>query len=1276
MHPPKFPVTCFPTTPMQEFMISETLRFPKEAGAYIEQMIIELKLNVDVDKLTKAWIKTIEHHKVMRLAFLWKKEKPLQYLIPLETINIEINDWSNESSQKKESYLNQFLQADRHLGISLFTPPLFRISLLNIGNEGTICIWTFHHAIADKRSMSIILNDFLLAYETPDSPLNPTNAVTEYSLQYGSTQDRSDEKAFWLSQIKCAFPTIPFQSDAPRQTDIVSRRRYSDLHLATNSHTIILDKNLKLRLERYCELNTIKMKYLFIGAWTILLGHYSGHRDIFFGAEHPIMPSHLDNSHDTGVFTNILPFSIRIRPEEELLEFLNRIRNKWHQTEVFNRTSMTDIQNLVEDENQIPPCNVFFSYEEAYPDLSNDKIGEREICSRLSLMESPPGALFFNIRINRDITIDLQYDRRLFKLETIKRITDHLTLLLSSVKTGIKIENIAILTPQEKHGIYELLNTKTAHPVPSGCIHHYVEIQSIAMPNPPAVYSEGFSMSYGQLNQYANQIARLINASTQGQGKKIVLLLDRDDNFPAAILGILKSGNIYVSLDTTCPLSKLGAIIAQLSPELIISSSRHRQQLAQCSSALLLLDEDRYKISAMPTGNLKIQIPSESSARISYPVICSENPKGMVVSHSALTASIKSTSELYDIQPDDFLLHCSPLDSDRSTEEIFISFFSGGTLVISPFDDVDGAPEDFMTFIREHNISILSTSLHFFYRLIGTKGIDPFPDSLRTVLVEHHGRNTRKAEEWQQNNPQIRLISTYRMSYTNGPVTWRELSSPSTEQNGKVSMGTPLPGASLCILNRFQQPALEGTKGELYISSPQLATVYPDARQSIEPPFLKLDQIIDDRLFYKSGTVVELTSEGELFHHGRGDRQIEIKGVLINLNTIEATIRRHPLVSDCAIVASSLSDSQVATKTFLVIQSHKTKFSKEILNEWLLSMVPEFVIPDSLMFLDAIPRSGAGKIDYDALSKAEYRPNQPLPDYGKTSQFKHRSGQTGDSQPTGTPIILIGNSTASAQKYKQADTKGHPFFHTPIFIHFYACDKDTMLSMDIGQLARKCIAYIQAKWPAGPYIIMGSCQNSIVAHEVACQLTRSGETVELLVIIDENWKPDKTEQLSKAGNRRKPFWLTRKLSKAWDMGLIPMMKRGFSQLKKKTSQCYTVLDGPREKLYMLFNMPVPEAIQFRKMETIFYKACEANPYTPQSFSGRVLLLYSYNWIHLFAPELNRFFTGKIQKLHAQTDHNQWFDPRQINGIIQAINSSTNQRKVNAPDRAAHFQPGE
>lgn len=252
------------------------------------------------------------------------------------------------------------------------------------------------------------------------------------------------------------------------------------------------------------------------------------------------------------------------------------------------------------------------------------------------------------------------------------------------------------------------------------------------------------------------------------------------------------------------------------------------------------------------------------------------------------------------------------------------------------------------------------------------------------------------------------------------------------------------------------------------------------------------------------------------------------------------------------------------------------------------------------------------------------------------------------------PVVLIGHSSASAAKYRAADRKGRPFYHAPIFIHLYGKDRDQALALTISQIAAACVEDILAAFPSGPYTIIGSCQNAVVAHEAACQLQQKGHDVEKLVMIDENWQA-RIPSPNMAGTETLMARVSGHFRRG---GATGVGKKLLEKAGKKLRRWVIAMDEVRESLYAVMGKLPPETVRFRLMEALFYRVSEANPHRPSFYDGDAVLLYSRGWKALYAPKLNRYCTGPATTVEVDISHSDWFEPDQIRMILDLISQES------------------
>ena len=1330
-------LNSFPLSPMQHGMLMESLRSPQGAGFYIEQIVFNIDQEIDIKRFSDAWQKIIEHHEILRLVFLWKNlDQPLQYIAPLGSADIEINDWSTVSQAETDEFLEMFLKADRRLGFSLSKPPLFRIALIKKDVSQYICVWSFHHAIADGRSMVSILKDLFLLYHTPEAELGPAGSFKNYIVWLNRKQMGSITKDFWKQQLDGFSEPLDLPFNLQKISVTENRRQEYSVALTTGSQHTLIDSERSAVLKEFCTENSLTMNSLLMGVWAILLSHYTGKKDIVFGTTRSVRHWRKGGDDDTGLYINTLPIRIKIDPREKFSQFLTRVRSEWLKIKNFEHSSLSDIHAWSEVRGGTPLFDIFFAYDYHSIDTALEEYKQKISCSSVSLFERTPASLFLTIHGTDELHVVMEYDRRRFEANTVKQILGHIETFIDVITrtNDPQLIDIPILTQPEKEKVEAQLNTAKRHTRPDSCIHHLIEIQAALDMLSTAVVDATVSFTYETLNEFANQIAHYLIKQGAGSEKKIIVMLEQDAELIAVLLGILKSGSAYVPVDPDYPDARVQYIVDDANPEIIITSIAHEHRLNPDVTRVILFDVEIAEIKRMPGTNPRTPVKPESMAYVIYTSGSTGNPKGVMVDHSSLVAFTRSASEIYDIRPDDRMLQFASISFDASAEEIFPTLFSGATLVMKPRDVVH-TPSQFCDFCRVNQLSILDLPTSYWHLLADEIDTLDMPAQIRLIIIGGDEANADKVDKWNQHIHQgVRLINTYGPTETTVAVTWADLSSGSQSVNGKVSIGSPFPNVSLCILNHFVQPALPGTLGELCIGGTQTARGYLNRKELTAQSFVKFEQLNQGTTFFKTGDHVELLEGYGILFHGRIDRQIKIRGYRVEPGEIEKTALLYQGVAECAVAVSKQPDGNILTAAFMVVKEpHKERFSIKEFKTWLLTKLPDYMIPSVFITTESLPHTTSGKIDYKALKIPESTevfvkstetkaftspyetdlktiweeilgfevasPDDRFFDIGGSSlyaiklinsiekKFKvsipviaifksatirqlalkvekevqlskvktHRLiSRVGEK----SPIILIGHSMGSAEAYKKADLKGHPFYHAPIFIHFYSAEKNRTHTIDIWQLAQKCIQDITMFFPSGPYILIGSCQNSIVAHEIASQLTNANKKVELLVIIDENWDKKDTGVKDKSRHQGEPSFTKRQINAIKEAGLKQIYKKISIRIKDRFLKYYTSLDGIKDRLYTAMGKPVPEAVQFRLMENVYYKACESNPYMPIPYYGRVLLFDSRNWVKTFAPKLRTYYKGEIKKIDVDIIHSEWFKPKQIERIINEIDDNT------------------
>lgn len=1010
-------LTTFPLSPMQHGMLMQTIKSPDGAGCYIEQIMFDIDQQIDVDTFTKAWHSIVNYHDILRLGFIWKGvDFPLQYIAPVNDFKIEFNDWTGKPGAEKKEYLKTFLMADRRLGFALNQPPASRVALFKTNSSSYTCIWSFHHCIADARSMVLILKDLFIIYNDPYTQLTSPGNFKNY-IDWFNKQNNTRTKEFWRKKLKGFSEPVSINFTSPSPEKYRDKRKKYAITVTTASQELDLFQSTTKVLQQICRENAITMNSLLMGAWAMIISHYTGKTDIVFGTTRSVRNWRENGKNDTGLYINTLPERIQVDPEMLLSQFFIKIRQEWRKAREFEHISLTDIHAESEIKGTTPLFDIYFAYDYDSFDNALGRYRKNLSCSEIKLFERTPASLFLTIKGKKSLSIAMEYDKRRYNRQMIEQLLGHFKNCLESVaKTPhAKINEISILSNKERQFIFNQLNTvnRTTPKLSDKCIHHFFEIQASLNKNITAVADSNSQLTYELLNSLANQTAHHLIKLGAVPETKVIVLLEQGVDLIAAILGVLKSGSSYIPLDITSPHDRLNYIIEDARPEFIITASRHKQGIIQGNAECILLDQEENTIKSMPVSNPVTSVKADNTAYIIYTSGSTGKPKGVVIEHGSLLEFTRSAAGIYDLEPHDRVLQFASISFDASAEEIFPTFFSGAALIIKP-GGVIHTPDQFMTFCRENRISVLDLPTSYWHILADQAEFLSFPKSLRLIIIGGEEANAAKVKKWKHHAAEdIQLINTYGPTETTIAATWADLNN--TETNTRVPIGSPFSSVNLAILNHFTQPVPVGISGELYIGGAQTARGYVNKETLTRNSFVKLKNINSSTTFFKTGDRAEMLPSGRVVFQGRIDRQVKIRGFRIEPGEIEKTALTHVSISECAVTVVNSKDTEGAKAESadtreseqnlilvgFVLLKDKDNFSVTEFKQWLAKKIPKYMIPSLIIVLNVFPYTPSGKIDYNTLkitagkenSGGSYNTDHP----GKSNYFDRFSNCSGRS---------------------------------------------------------------------------------------------------------------------------------------------------------------------------------------------------------------------------------------------------------------------------------------
>ena len=329
----------YPLSFLQQGMLFEGLSAP-ESGINIEQLICDLREDLNVSFFKQAWQQVVARHPILRTRFCWEGVKePFQEVKQQVSVPIEEDDWRELSVPDAAEQLELYLQRDRQRGFQFDEAPLMRLALFRIARDHYQCVWTFHHILLDGRSFPLILQELFAFYEAlcsnQDLQLPQPRPYQDY-IDWFHKQDFSSAENYWRSRLS--------GFSAPTSLSVECDRQLKSDELRYSQQEIRLSETLTSKLQFLASQHQLTFNTLVQGAWALLLSRYSGEEDVVFGATRACRRSTVEGAESTiGLLINTLPLRVQVPGEMPLLQWLEELRSQWITLRDYEHTPLSEI---------------------------------------------------------------------------------------------------------------------------------------------------------------------------------------------------------------------------------------------------------------------------------------------------------------------------------------------------------------------------------------------------------------------------------------------------------------------------------------------------------------------------------------------------------------------------------------------------------------------------------------------------------------------------------------------------------------------------------------------------------------------------------------------------------------------------------------------------------------------------------------------------------------------------------------------------------------------
>ncbi|MHC4429507.1 MAG: non-ribosomal peptide synthetase, partial [Planctomycetota bacterium] len=566
-----------------------------------------------------------------------------------------------------------------------------------------------------------------------------------------------------------------------------------------------------------------------------------------------------------------------------------------------------------------------------------------------------------------DFILDFDLNRDTFRGEEESTVRRYYRLLDAFLEDPDRpLDDVSLMDPEEIERVtFEFARPKAAVPVPDG-LTDPVEDRAATAPESTAIVFGERTLSYGELNAAANRVAHYLLRLGAGPETVVGLCVPRSPEMLIGLLGILKAGAAYLPLDPEYPGDRLAYMLAKAEVPLLLTRGRP-VEIPYGKAQVVRLDDDQERIAEESSANPRVAVNGENLAYVIFTSGSTGEPNGVQVTRRALAHYTEVARDLFTLTPEDRLLQFASLSFDTAAEEIFPSLAAGATLVLREPGMIDSV-QDFLSRCDATGVTVLDLPTAYWHELASalSAGQAELPSRIRLVLVGGEHALADRLQAWHRAvGSGVRLMNGYGPSETTIVATFADLTEADGSEGDEVTIGRPIAGARVYVLDDEMNPVPPGVVGELYIGGAGVARGYlgrPDRTAErfgpspFGPPGARL---------YRSGDRARWLHDGNLEFLGRQDDQVKLRGHRIEPGEIESLLVRHPGISEAVVVVTG--DSPVtASLTAYVAGTDDCPHASD-LRSFVGTRLPPHMIPATFVRLDRLPRLPNGKIDRGAL---------------------------------------------------------------------------------------------------------------------------------------------------------------------------------------------------------------------------------------------------------------------------------------------------------------------
>ncbi|GAA3755480.1 amino acid adenylation domain-containing protein [Salinactinospora qingdaonensis] len=1028
-------------------------RYEGGSAEYNSGCALRLHGPLDTAALSAAIDALVHRHESLRTTFEERDGRPVQVIHDRHGVDLVQTDLTGSPAEQRAAELDTLADEFIHRLFDLGRGPLIRALLATIDTDEHLLVLGIHHIVVDAWSLGVMTRELGALYRAAAAgATDPRQIVREAGLaplpvqyaDFAAWQDAYLESErfqrrldHWRELLADAEP-LDLPTDRPRPP---MRRGHG-----TNRTFEVPETTL--RAVRALETaGDVTLFMVLTAAVQVVLARHTGQDDIVVGTV-TSGRERAELEEVVGFFVNTLALRTRVDESATGQELLRTVREVTlgafeHGDVPFD----TVVDAVAPQRDPSRPTLV-----QALVALQNAPV-EQWWIEGLTVTEHPlsRGHSLFDLSVDffetgGRLLGSVEYDTDLFDAATVDRFVSHLCTFLHALaeRPTAPLRTLESTPTVQREAVLAAAGTAASLPSGGHVLDGLAELAAQDAPHAhqPALTCGETTLSFVELDERVNRLARRLIAEGVGPGDRVAVLLPRTTWAVATIFAVLRAGAAYVPIDPAAPQERAHTVLSRSGARRVLATRATADAAPWLAGAppLTIVDEPAPATPAGPLTDAERVRPlhDEHPAYVMYTSGSTGTPKGVVVTHANLRATV-AAYRCAVLEPEDAArrgltaAHLAAWTFDASWDPLVWLLHGQRLHIIDEQTRTD--PEALCRYLDEHRIDYLDTTPSYLSQLI-TAGLLAEERHRLTVL-------TVGAEALDETLLR-RLAAAGTGSVYNfyGPTentvnstVWR------VDSADHPLIGRPMPGTRAYVLDAWLRPVPPGVFGELYLCGQSLAQGYDGAAGLTAQRFVA-DPFGSGGRLYRTGDVVRWTAQHELEFRGRNDAQVKIRGFRIEPGEVEAAVAALPGVASAAVVAREDRPGVRRLVAYVVAQEGQPEPTTADIRDGARRRLPEYMVPTAVVILDRIPLTANGKLDRAALpapSDGDFATTDSTPPTGATETLLAQIwGELLGVEKVGVHdnfFDLGGDSILSIQLVSRARRAGLELTSRDVFLH-------------------------------------------------------------------------------------------------------------------------------------------------------------------------------------------------------------------------------------------------